>query len=75
MAAWFTELLNPFAGPISGSPSLRCIAAGAAVAGYALWCQRRTQTPTHAPAGGQPESPAVGDRGARTLVGVSGDDR
>lgn len=71
MAAWFTELLNPFAGPIGGAPSLRCIAAGVAVAGYALWRQRRTQTP----AGGQHPTPSVEDRGDRPLVGVAGDDR
>lgn len=71
MAAWFTEVLNPFAGPIGGAPSLRCIATGVAVAGYALWRQRRTQIS----AGGQHPTPAVEDRGDRPLVDVAGDDR
>jgi hypothetical protein len=71
MAAWFTEVLNPFAGPIGGAPSLRCIAAGVAVAGYALWRQRRTQRTD----GGQHPGPVAEDSVDRTLVGVSGDDR
>ncbi|HXH57111.1 hypothetical protein [Iamia sp.] len=71
MAAWFIELLNPFAGPVGGAPSLRCIAAGAAAAGYAMWRQRRTQTPS-VESGGAPEADRTDDR---PLVGVGGDDR
>ncbi len=71
MAAWFIEVLNPFAGPIGGAPSLRFIAAGVAVAGYAVWRLRRTQTPS----GVQGGTPDVDRSNDRPLVGVAGDDR
>ena len=41
MAASLFEFLNPFAGSVGGAPSIRCIAAGVAVAGFARWQQRR----------------------------------
>jgi hypothetical protein len=71
MAAWFIELLNPFGGPFGGAPSLRCIAAGAALAGYLMWKQRRTQAPAVTPSG----TPQVDPDRDRPLVGVGGDDR
>lgn len=67
----FIELLNPFAGPLGGAPSLRYIAAGAAAAGFAVWHQRRTPTPSVEPGG----APDVDRSNDRPLVGVGGDDR
>jgi hypothetical protein len=67
MAVWFIELFNPG----GGVPLLRCVAAGAALAAYLMWQQRRSQTPAVTP-NGTPQ----GDRNRdRPLVGVGGDDR
>jgi len=71
MAASLFEFLNPFAGSVGGAPSIRCIAAGVAVAGFARWQQRRNQTPS----GVQGGVPDVDRSGDRPLVGVAGDDR
>lgn len=71
MAAWLIEVLNPSAGPIRGAPSIGCIAAGVAVAGYAVWRQRRTPTPE----GVQGGAPDVDRNDDRPLVWVAGDDR
>ncbi len=70
MAAWLTEVLNPFAGPI-GAPSFRCLAAGAAIAGYAAWRQRRARTSS----GGTGEPAVVPRREDRPVASVAGHDR
>jgi len=71
MVASFIELLNPFAGPVGGAPSLWCIAAGVAAAGFAMWHQRRTSTPSVEPGG----VPDVDRSNNRPPVGVAGDAR
>ena len=57
MAAYFIEVLNPFTGPFGGEPSLGCMAAGAALAGLAMWHQRRTRRAV----GGLPAAPPAAD--------------